>query len=92
LRGRQILGVKIFPRIGDERRITWMIDRFHAGNRLHPLGIVLVNMLDQFDFRIGRPGDKNSPGVRHRFHDGVKVVLILGGVSAADGIGLVMDV
>lgn len=60
------------PRIGDELSVAWMIDGFHAGNNLHQLGIVLVNVLDQFGLGIGRPGNNNRAGVGNRCGDGLE--------------------
>jgi len=80
------------PRIGDELRVAWMIDGFHADNNLHQLGIVLVNVLDQFGLGIGRPGNKNRAGVGNRCSDCLEKVVILRRVPAADGICLVVDV
>jgi hypothetical protein len=51
-----------------------------------------VNVLGQFGLCVGRPGDENRTGIRNRFRDGVKVVMIFGGVSATNGIGFMMDV
>jgi len=69
-----------------------MIDRFHSRDDLHQLWIVLVNVLDQFGLRVCRSGNENRSSVCNRFHDGVKVVVILCGISASDGIGFMMKV
>ena len=69
-----------------------MIDSLHSGDDLHPLWVVLVNVLDQFRLCVGRTGNENGTSVRNRFHDGVKVIVILCGMSATDGVGFVMDV
>jgi hypothetical protein len=53
-----------------------MIDSLHSGDDLHPLWVVLVNVLDQFRLCVGRTGNKNRASVRNRFHDGVKVIVI----------------
>jgi hypothetical protein len=45
----------VLSRIGDELRIAWMIDGFHADNRAHQLRTVLANVLDQFGLDIGAP-------------------------------------
>ena len=68
-----------------------MIDRFHAGNGFHLARLVLMNVLDQLGLGVGRAGDENGIGVGERFGDGVKILMIRGGMSAADRIGLVMN-
>ena len=69
-----------------------MVDSFHCGNALHQLGIVVVNVLDQFGLRIGWPGNQNRAGVGNRCGDGLEKVVILRRVPAADGICLVVNV
>ena len=53
---------------------------------------MLVNVFDQLGLGIGRPGDQNRAGVSDRMRNRLEKILILGGVSRADGIGLVVDV
>jgi hypothetical protein len=53
---------------------------------------MVVNVLDQLGFRIGRSSNENRTGVRNRFGDRVKIVVIFRGVPAPDGVCLVMDV
>ena len=68
-----------------------MIDRFHSDDDVH-LGVVMMNVLDQFCLCIGWSGDEDSPSVCNRLSDRVKIVVIFRGVSAPDGVGFVMDV
>jgi len=92
LRLHPVESVKVFSSISDQRTIARMIDRFHAGNGFHLAWLVLVNVLDQFGLGVRRAGDENGIGLGERFRDGMKVLMIRGSVSAADRIGLVMDV
>jgi hypothetical protein len=69
-----------------------MIDSFNSGNDLHPTRVVLVNVLDQFGFRVGRTGDENCTGICHGLDDSLEIMVVFRGMSAADAIGLVMDV
>ena len=92
LRQHPVLGLEVLSGKGDELPVARMIDRFHAGNHFHQLRIVLINVLDQFVLSTARPGDENSAGVRDRFGGCVEEIVILGGVPAADGVCLVVDV
>jgi hypothetical protein len=69
-----------------------MIDGFHPDDDRHPLRIVLVNMLDKFGLGVGRPCYENRTSIRNRIHDCLKIVVIFCGMSASDGVGLMMDV
>jgi len=51
-----------------------------------------MNVLDQFGLRIGGAGDQNSAGIGNRLDDRLKVFMVLGGMSAADTIGFMVDV
>ena len=53
---------------------------------------MLVNVLDQFGLGIGRAGDQNRAGVGDGLDDSLEILMIRRGMSAADAIGLVMDV
>ena len=69
-----------------------MIDGFNTGNDLHPARVVPVNVLDQFDFCVCRTGDENCTGICHGLDDSLEIMVVFRGMSAADAIGLVMDV
>ena len=80
------------PGMGDELPIAWMIHGLDAGNNLHQPRGVLVDMLDQRILGIAGPGNEYRAGICDRSNDGLKEIVIFRGVSAADGIRLVMDV
>ena len=84
--------LKYFLRVGDELAVARMVDGFHAGDDLHQLRVVVVDVLDELGLGVGRPGDEHGAGVRNRLRDPVEESLVFRGVSAADRIGLVMDV
>ena len=69
-----------------------MVDSFHTHDDVHQLGVVVMNVFDHLGLCIGGSGNENRTGVCDRFGGGVKIVVILRGVPAADGIRLVMDV
>ena len=83
---------KIVPGIRDQLGFAWMIDRFHAGDDLHQLGIVLVDVFCQLSLCIGRSRNENRAGVRHLLRDAVQKIVVSLGVPAADGTSLVMDI
>jgi hypothetical protein len=87
-----ICGFEVRPGIADELRVVWMIDGFHAGDDVHQLRIVAVNVFDQFGLCIGWTGNENCTGIGHGLHDRVKERVIFRGVSASDRVRLVMDV
>jgi hypothetical protein len=92
LRLHPIGRTEIFSGMGDQLCVAWMIDRFHADDRVHQLGIMVVNVFHQFGLRAGRPGDENGAGVRDRSSNSVKKVVIGRCVPTPNGVGLVVDV
>jgi hypothetical protein len=92
LRLHAVKSVKVFSGVSDQRAVARMIDRFDAGNGFHLAWFVLMNVLDQLGLGVRGAGDENGIGVGERFGNGVKILIIRGGVSAPDRIGLVMDV
>ena len=75
-----------------ELRVARVIDAFHADDLLRHLRIVLADMFDQRGLGVGRTGDEDRAGIRDRLRDRVQKGVVLGGVPAADRIGLVMNV
>jgi hypothetical protein len=73
-------------------RVAWVVDSLHAHDDVHQLGIVVMNVFDQLGLCIGGSGNEDRTGVCDRFGGGVKIVVILGGMSASDGVRFVMDV
>ena len=69
-----------------------MIDRFHPRDDVHQLGVMMMNVFDQFCLCIGWTCDQNGSSVRNRLGDCVEIVMIFRGVSTSDGVSLVMDV
>ena len=51
-----------------------------------------MNVLDQFGLCICGAGDQNRAGVRDGLDDSLKILMIRRGMSAADAIGLMMNV
>jgi hypothetical protein len=92
LRQHPVFGLEVMPGMGDELRVARMIDGFDAGNDFHQPGSVPVDMLDQLVFGVARPGNQDSAGIGDRPDGGLKEVVILRGVPAADGIRLMVDV
>ena len=75
----------------NERSVGGMIDRFDADDLLDEFRIVMVDVLDQFGLGVCRTGNENELSVFHRVGDVVQEFLVFGGMSASDGIGLVMN-
>ena len=63
LRLHPIRRLEVFSGIRDELRVAWMIDSFHSDDDVHQLGIVVVNVLDQFGLCIGWSRNENRTGV-----------------------------
>ena len=55
--------IEVFPGIGDELRVAWMIDSFHSDDGAHQLGIVVVNVFDQFGLCVGWSYNENCTSV-----------------------------
>jgi hypothetical protein len=53
---------------------------------------MMMNVFDQFCLCIGWTRNEDSASVRKRLGDRVEIVMIFRGVSAPDGVRLVMDV
>jgi hypothetical protein len=68
-----------------------MVEGFDANDDFRQLGIMEANMLDQFGLCVRRSGNEDGAGVRNRFSDRLKVLMIRRGVPASDGICLVME-
>src|SRR5580700_8550893 len=77
LRLHSIRRLEVFSSVGDELRVAWMVDSFHSNDDVHQLGIVVVNVLDQFGLCIGWSGNEDCTGVCNRFSGGVEIVVIL---------------
>jgi hypothetical protein len=67
-----------------------MIDRFHPGDDVHQLGVMMMNVFDQFYLCIGWTRNEDSASARERLGDCVEIVMIFRGVSAPDGVRLVL--
>ena len=63
LRLHSIRRLEVVSRISNELCVAWMIDSFHADDDIHQLGIVVVNVLDQFGLCIGWSCNENRTGV-----------------------------
>jgi hypothetical protein len=79
------------PGVGDQFRVGWMIDRLDADDILHQPGGVLVDVFDQFVLGVARPGYQDRAGIHNRSDDGLKEMVVLGRVPAADRVRFVVD-
>jgi len=78
--------------VGDECTIGGMVDGLNRRDPLDELGVVAVDVLDQFGLRIGRTGDQYCSGGTDCTDHVLKEGMIFGGVPAADRVGFVMNV
>jgi hypothetical protein len=85
-----ILGPEVASSVAHELRVAKVIDRLHADDELHQVGIMLTDVFDQLGLGIGRPSNQNRAGVGDRASDGLKEVVVFGGVPAPDGVRLVV--
>jgi len=69
-----------------------MVDGLNRRDPLDELGVVAVDVLDQFGLRIGRTGDQYCAGGTDCTDHVLKEGVIFGGVPAADRVGSVMNV
>jgi len=76
----------------DQLTITRVIDRLHRRDSRCQVRFVLFDVLEQFGFCVGRTGDQDHPGIGNRLSHPLEKVVILGGMSAPDAIGSVMQV
>ena len=53
-----------------------MINGFHPEDKLHQLGIMVLDVFDQFSLCIGWPRNKNRAGICNGFSNGVKKAII----------------
>jgi len=92
LRTHSVGGPEITARVGDECAIGGMVDGLNRRDPLHELGIVAVDVLDQFGLGIRRTGDQYCAGGTDCTDHVLKEGVIFGGVPAADRVRFVMDV
>lgn len=78
--------------MGDQLRIAWMVESFHAGDSLPQPGVMKADIFDQFCLCIRGPGDQDGASIGDRFSDFMKIVGTRRCVPAPDRICLVMDV
>lgn len=69
-----------------------MINGFHPEDNLHQLGIMVLDVFDQFSLCIGWTCNKNRAGICNCFSNGVKIAVIQRIMTASNGIRFVMDV
>ena len=69
-----------------------MVDRFRPGDEIRQLGVMIMNVFDQFCLCIGWTRNEDSARVRKRLGDCVEIAMIFRGASAPNGVRLVMDV
>src|SRR5207302_1674708 len=79
-------------RVDVECTIGGMVDGLNRRDPLDELGVVAVDVLDQFGLRIGRTGDQYCSGGTDCTDHVLKEGMIFGGVPAADRVGFVMNV
>ena len=77
-------------RVVDELPIAWVVHGLDRHDLLHEPRGVLTDVLDQFGLLVGRARDKDDPRIRHRARDPLEKVVILGRVSAADALRLLV--
>jgi hypothetical protein len=92
LRTHSVRGPEITARVGDECTIGGMVYGLNRRDPLDELGVVAVDVLDQFGLGIRRTGDQYCAGGPDCTDHVLKEGVIFGGVSAADRIGFVMNV
>jgi hypothetical protein len=92
LRQHPILGLEVMSGMGNELPVAWMIDGFHTDDNLHQPGIMLADVLDQLGLGIGWSRNENRASICNRLSDSLKEGVILRGVPAPYGVGLMVDV
>jgi hypothetical protein len=78
--------------VGDECAIGGMVDGLNRRDPLHELGIVAVDVLDQFGLGIRRTSDQYCARGTDCTDHVLKENVIFGGVPAADRVRFVMNV
>jgi hypothetical protein len=92
LRTHSVGGPEILASVGDECTIGGMVDGLYRRDSLDELGIVAVDMLDQFGLGIRRTGDQYCASAANCTDHVLKEGVIFGGMPAADRVGLMMNV
>jgi hypothetical protein len=92
LRTHSVGGPEITARVGDECTVGGMIDGLNRRDPFDKLGVVAVDVLDQFGLGICRTGDQYCAGGTDCTDHILKEGVIFGGVPAADRVGFVMNV
>jgi hypothetical protein len=92
LRTHSVGGPEILASVGDECTIGGMVDGLYRRDSLDELGIVAVDMLDQFGLGIRRTGDQYCASAANCTDHVLKEGVIFGGMPAADRVGFMMNV
>jgi hypothetical protein len=69
-----------------------MVDSFDGRHSRCQIRTVLFDVLEQFRLGVGRAGDQDHAGIDNGLGHSLEKVMIFGGMSTADAVGLVMQV
>jgi len=86
-----MVGLEECARVGDEFTIGKPVKRFDTGNPCAHQRRVPRDMLDQLVFGLCRPGHKDCACIGNGLHYVVEEVMVLARVTAANAVGLVVD-
>jgi hypothetical protein len=92
LRTHSVGGPEILARVGDECTIGGMVDGLYRRDSFDELGVVAVDVLDQFGLGIRRTGDQYCASAANCTDHVLKEGVIFGGMPAADRVSLMMNV
>jgi hypothetical protein len=87
-----IVGFEERPRVGEQRTVGRMIKRLDRRYARHELRVLVFDMLRKLMLGVRWPGDQNLAGSRQGSNNFMEECLILRGVTAADGVRLMVDV
>ncbi len=83
--------VEVMPRMRHQLIVRGMVDRFHRDHPIKHLRVVAVQVFDEPQLGLPRPGNQNFMRVAQRLCYGVVEMFIFLRLARADGVGLVMQ-
>jgi hypothetical protein len=86
-----MVGFEVLPREGDKFAIGQMIETFNPNDPTHQLRAVTGDVLDQLVLSLSWAGNEHRASVTNSLRHVLEITGIDACVTAADGVGLMMD-
>jgi hypothetical protein len=85
-----MVGFEMPPRVVHELPVAWMVYSLDRDNLLYERRRVLTDVLHKLRLFVARASDEDCARIRQRVGDPLEKVVVLGCISAADALRLVV--